>query len=162
MLEREAAKTALDLNAASAEFQSVSSSSRRAGSRVRQPAGGVLSPRSGAHRSAPESRGAASSITSARAAGSNRSRRQIGGIENRLGQGDVESQELERRQQRSERSWKHNSPCLPSSKLKPTPAEAWQPTTGSAKSCNSNCRKARARLESGRQQVLRSSAKLPR
>ena len=96
MLERDAAKTALDLNLANAEFQNLSAQVTERERRTFGFAGGLLSQRRGADRSAAAL--ADLQLEQERTRGRLASQaQQIGAMEQRLAQGETESQELEKR-----------------------------------------------------------------
>ncbi len=98
MLEREAAKTALDLNLANADFQSLSNQVAECEKEHVGLAGDVLSQRRGADRGARKQL-ADLQLEQERTRGQLDSQaQQIGAIEQRLTQGEAEAQELEKRQ----------------------------------------------------------------
>ena len=96
MLEREAAKTALDLNVAATELKALSDAGRRKGEGAGAAAGAVLRDGVRAHRSAQAARRTARG-SRAHARPAENPGEEIGAIEQRLTQGEKEAQDLEKR-----------------------------------------------------------------
>ncbi len=154
-LEREAAKTALDLNAATVEYQNVSAT---VGQRETEYASlQQESYRVEAELTEARQRVAELRLDHERTRGRLESQaKQISGIESRLGQGDVESQELERRHKEISELLEQQLTSL--SELEAQTESVRQKlaaTNNEREKLQQQLQESSRHLESGRQQVLR-------
>ena len=155
MLEREAAKTALDLNVATSEFQSLSTQvarSEKEHERLQEQCFRVEAELTESRRQVSEFR-----VDQERTRGRLESQaRQIGAIEHRLGQAETEIQDLQLRQERYAQELQNHLSAVIEIELQTESArERLAAKTAEREELNKSLQERARTLESGRQQVLR-------
>ena len=155
MLEREAAKTALDLNVATSEFQTLSgqvAESEKEHQRLQEQCFRVEGELTEARRQVSELR-----VDQERTRGRLESQaKQIGAIEQRLGQGETEGQELQSRQERHEQELQNHVSAVAEIELQTESArQRLAAKSAEREELNKGLQERARTLESGRQQVLR-------
>jgi chromosome segregation protein len=155
MLEREAAKTALDLNVATSEFQTLSAQvaeSEGEQQRVQEQCYRVEGELTEARRQVSELR-----VEQERTRGRLESQaRQIGAIEQRLAQGETETQELQARHERHQQDLeRHLSAVAEIESQTESARERLAEKTAEREELNRSLQERARTLETGRQQVLR-------
>ena len=155
IIEREAAKTALDLNVATSEFQALSAQvaeNEREHERLQEQCFRVEAELTEARRQVSELR-----VEHERTRGRLDSQaRQIGAIEQRLAQGETETLELQARQERYGEELQNHLSALAEIQLQAESArERLAQKTAEREELNKALQERARTLESGRQQVLR-------
>ncbi len=155
MLEREAAKTALDLNVATGEFQTLSgqvAESEKEHQRLQEQCFRVEGELTEARRQVSELR-----VDQERTRGRLESQaKQIGAIEHRLAQGETEAQELQGRQERHEQELQNHVSAVAEIELQTESArQRLAAKSAEREELNKGLQERARTLESGRQQVLR-------
>lgn len=155
MLEREAAKTALDLNVATSEFQELSGQVLEKESQhahLQEQCFRVEAELTEARRQVSELR-----VDQERTRGRLESQaKQIGAIEHRLSQGETETQELQARQERHEQELQNHLNAVAEIEVQAESARVrLAAKTAEREELNKSLQERARTLETGRQQVLR-------